>query len=154
MRGSSSGLAHGTIGSPQSTIESSEYAAKVAENEKRIKESAKNSTKPSFKNVTIKEKKKLHGYCLNPEHPLGKHKAKVFKSVLGFEQKDYRRLAAQIRVKAPKYESVPGEIDIYGRRYTIDMPIKGPNGKTATVRTAWIVRTGETIPDLVSAYVK
>ena len=29
-------------------------------------------------NVTIKEKKKLHGYCLNPGHPVGKHKAKVF----------------------------------------------------------------------------
>lgn len=154
MRGSNSGFAHGTSGSPQIAIESSEYSAKVAENEKRVKAGTKSPLKPSFKNVTIKEKKKLHGYCLNPEHPVGKHKAKVFKSVLGFEQKDYRRLAAQIRAKAPKYESVPGEIDKYGRRYTIDMPIKGLNGKTATVRTAWIVRTGETKPDLVSAYVK
>ena len=41
MRGSDSGLAHGTSGSPQSTIESGEYAAKVAENERRLEESAK-----------------------------------------------------------------------------------------------------------------
>ena len=154
MRGSNSGLAHGTSGSPQATIESGEYAAKVSDNEKKLKESAEKPRKPSFKSVTIKERSKLYGYSLNPEHPVGKHKAKVFKSVLGFEQKDYRRLAAQIRAKASKYEATPGEIDKYGRRFTIDMPIKGTNGKTATVRTAWIVRTGETKPDLVSAYVK
>ena len=126
----------------------------MAENEKRVKEDAKSSPKPSFKSVTIKEKSKLHGYCLNPEHPVGKHKAKVFKSALGIEQKDYRRLATQIRSKASKYESIPGVNDEYGQRYTIDMPIKGANGKIATVRTAWIVKTGETKPNLVSAYVK
>lgn len=27
---------------------------------------------------------KLTGYCLNPEHPRGKHKARVFASALGF----------------------------------------------------------------------
>jgi hypothetical protein len=26
---------------------------------------------------------KLIGYCLNPEHPSGKHKARVFASILG-----------------------------------------------------------------------
>lgn len=26
---------------------------------------------------------KLIGYCLNPEHPEGRHKARVFQSVLG-----------------------------------------------------------------------
>lgn len=154
MRGSDSGLAHGTSGSPQTTIESDEYAAKVANNEKQLEKIAKNALKPSFEKVTIREKAKLHGYSLNPKHPTGKHKAKVFRSALGFEQKDYRRLAAQIRAKAAKFEPIPGEVDRYGRRYNIDMPIKGANGKTVIVRTAWIVRTGETKPDLVSAYVK
>jgi len=27
---------------------------------------------------------KLTGYCLNPEHPRGKHKARVFATALGF----------------------------------------------------------------------
>lgn len=40
MRGSSSGYAHGTSGSPQTTLEQNEYAAKVAENEARLKEEA------------------------------------------------------------------------------------------------------------------
>ena len=43
MRGSDSGFAHGTSGSPQSTIESGEYAAKVMENEKKLEESAMSS---------------------------------------------------------------------------------------------------------------
>ena len=43
MRVSDSGLAHGTSGSPQTIIESSEYAAKVAENERKLKEIAERS---------------------------------------------------------------------------------------------------------------
>lgn len=42
MRGLDSGYAHGTSGSPQETIEQTEYAAKVAENEARFKEIAEN----------------------------------------------------------------------------------------------------------------
>lgn len=41
MRSSNSGLAHGTNGSPQSTIESGEYAAKVAKIEKELEEDAR-----------------------------------------------------------------------------------------------------------------
>lgn len=40
MRASSSGYAHGTSGSPQGTLEQNEYAAKVAENEARLKAEA------------------------------------------------------------------------------------------------------------------
>lgn len=33
---------------------------------------------------------KLSGYCLNPEHPDGQNKARVFQSALGLEQEiDY-----------------------------------------------------------------
>lgn len=31
---------------------------------------------------------KLIGYCLNPEHPSGKHKARVFESALGITAED------------------------------------------------------------------
>ena len=33
--------------------------------------------------VAIVDRQKLTGYCLNPEHPRGKHKARVF-ATLGF----------------------------------------------------------------------
>lgn len=32
--------------------------------------------------------RKLREYCLNPEHPVGKHKAHMFKKLLGIGQKD------------------------------------------------------------------
>ena len=47
---------------------------------------------------------KLSGYCLSSTHPVGKHKAAVFRSALGFTDADSERLrqmlldaAAQIR---------------------------------------------------------
>lgn len=43
MRGLDSGYAHGTSGSPQGTIEQIEYAAKVAENEAKLKAEADNA---------------------------------------------------------------------------------------------------------------
>ena len=35
---------------------------------------------------------KLRDYCLNPLHPVGKHKARVFRSALGFTIDDAERL--------------------------------------------------------------
>ena len=40
---------------------------------------------PNLENATINPKK-LTEYALNPEHPVGKNKAKVFESVLGYNQ--------------------------------------------------------------------
>jgi hypothetical protein len=38
-----------------------------------------------------------------------------------------------------KNPAVPAKTDQYGQRFTVDMPITGPNGNTVTVRTGWIV---------------
>lgn len=43
MRASDSGYAHGTSGSPQSTLEQEEHAVKVAENEAKVKKEADNA---------------------------------------------------------------------------------------------------------------
>jgi hypothetical protein len=39
---------------------------------------------------------KLHAYALDPEHRSGRHKARVFSSVLGIEQRDWEYLREQI----------------------------------------------------------
>lgn len=52
MRNSNSGFAHGTSGSPQSTIESGIYAAKVIENEKKVE---KNATDSMIDEALVKE---------------------------------------------------------------------------------------------------
>jgi hypothetical protein len=39
---------------------------------------------------------KLRDYCLNPNHPEGKHKARAFREKLGFERKDAELLRQSI----------------------------------------------------------
>lgn len=152
MRGSSSGYAHGTSGSPQTTLEQNEYAAKVAENEAALLDAAL-AAKPTFTHVSINAKGKLEGYALNPDHPTGKNKARVFKSALGFTQADAAELERQIREKAPYHEAIKGRRDKYGQRWTVRIPIEGNNGRTATVETGWIVRPDKLEPELTTAFV-
>jgi len=59
----------------------------------------------------------------------------------------------QIYAQLPNSEAVLGKLDEYGQRYTVDMLITGPNGKTATVRTGWIIKEGSDIPELATLWV-
>lgn len=56
--------------------------------------------------------------------------------------------------KLPQSEVVMGKADIYGQRFTVDIPIFGSNGNTATVRTGWIIKTDSTSPELTTLFVK
>ncbi|WP_420030046.1 DUF6883 domain-containing protein [Pseudomonas carnis] len=52
------------------------------------------------------------------------------------------------------YPAKLGASDKFGQRITIDMPITGPNGNTATVRTGWIYDPGSATPRMTTLYVK
>lgn len=95
---------------------------------------------------------KLRGYCLSPTHAVGKHKARVFASVLGLTDADAEELRAALLEAARTLDAIPGEQDEYGQRYTLDLILAGPAGQ-ATVRSTWIVRTGEDFARLTSCYV-
>ncbi len=97
---------------------------------------------------------KVEGYVLDPMHPVGKHKAIVFKSALGFEQSDWEMLRNSIIAELPYHEAIEGTTDHYCTRYNVTMPIKGPNGRTVDVTTAWKIETGEDYPSFVTAIVK
>ena len=43
--------------------------------------------------------------------------------------------------------------DKFGKRYELVMNLKGPNGKSANVCTAWIKENNNSEPRLTSAYV-
>ncbi len=45
-------------------------------------------------------------------------------------------------------------IDRYGHRYTADLWMTGVNGRQATVRTGWIVRSDEDVVRLVTLRVE
>lgn len=108
---------------------------------------------PNVDNATINPKK-ITESALNPEHPVGGNKAKVFESALGYNQSNADDLMRQIYDKLPSNEAVLGKLDQYGQRYTVDIPITGPNGKTVNVRTGWIIKSDSNVPELTTIFVK
>ncbi len=95
---------------------------------------------------------KLRGYSLNSEHPTGKHKARVFKAILGLTAEDADTLREKVLEAAKTLDARAAEPTSYGDRYVIDFELTTASG-TATIRTAWIVRNGEDFPRLTSCYV-
>ena len=91
-------------------------------------------------------------YCLDPHHPRGKHKARVFFSALGLTSADAELLRDQLATAAHAGFSVPGSFDEFGTRYTIDFRMTC-GSRQATVRSAWIILRGENNPRLTSCYV-
>lgn len=98
-------------------------------------------------------KEKLIGYALNPEHPVGKEKARVFKAALGYTLENYEELQAKILESFREDKMVLKKEGAYGKQYEQIMKITGPNGNTANVLTAWIKETESSEPRLTSLYV-
>jgi len=106
---------------------------------------------PNADQATV-DLRKLRDYCLNPNHPRGRHKARVFASERGLSGDRAEDFAAIVLIAARTLEAVPGEVDSYGHRYLADLEMPGRNGPVA-VRSARIIRTGEDYPRLTSCYV-
>ena len=100
----------------------------------------------------IVEISKLRDYCLDPHHPRGRHKARVFLSALDLGQDDADFLRAALLEAAREEDAVPGEADQYGARYTVDFLI-AHGDREARVRSAWIILRGESAPRLTSCFV-
>lgn len=96
---------------------------------------------------------KLRDYSLNPQHPKGKHKARVFAAVLGFTQKDAEKLQRMVLDAAHVNEANEGVKDEHGERFILDLETPGLFD-IVTIRTAWIVDPGQTTPRLVSCFVR
>jgi hypothetical protein len=95
---------------------------------------------------------KFTEYCLNPEHPTGQHKARVFKAALGLTLDDATFLQATVAKTVMTYDATPQEPNAFGDRYVIDFMLTTAVG-SAVVRSAWIVRYHENFPRLTSCYV-
>ncbi len=95
---------------------------------------------------------KLRDYCLNPLHPRGRHKARVFASALRLVQADAEYLRVRLLNAVLGSDAARSEADKYGQRYIIDFEcIKGEC--SAMVRSGWIIRYGESFPRLTTCYV-
>lgn len=101
---------------------------------------------------------KLLKYALNPEHSRGRHKAAVFRSAIGAGAGDAKMIEQQIMAFLPYAEGLPQKADKYGARFSVTVPVTGPNGKTVDVLTSWIYdfkegRSVATTPRLLSIYI-
>jgi len=100
----------------------------------------------------IIESSKLSGYCLNPEHPTGQHKAKVFRAVLGLQKEDEEELRQALRQTAYSGNAVFEKENQYGKKYRIDFTMTR-NHQKAIIRSIWIVSFRERVPRLVTCYI-
>src|SRR5438132_14244701 len=92
---------------------------------------------------------KLSDYCLSPEHPRGRHKARVFASALGLTADHAEGLRDALLEISRTGEALATDHDEFGQRYVVDFTMKGPSGEAA-VRSSWMVRAGEDFPRLTS----
>jgi hypothetical protein len=79
---------------------------------------------------------KLRDYCLNPSHPRGRHKARVFAASLGITARNAELLRNALLHAAVEAEAILGDRDAFGQRYMLNFDLHGPSGK-AVVRSTW-----------------
>ena len=95
---------------------------------------------------------KLVRYALDPAHPRGRHKARVFASALGIRTQDWRYLHDQILDALPDAPVRSTRITPFGVAYEVVVEIDGLNGATMPVVTTWIIE-GDAAPRLTSTWV-
>jgi hypothetical protein len=95
---------------------------------------------------------KLRDYALDPDHPTGAHKARVFAAALGLSRRDADEISAAILAAVAREPAAPGARDRFGQRYMVGFVMERGD-RRAVVRTAWIILAHEDFPRLVSCYV-
>jgi hypothetical protein len=102
-------------------------------------------------NNAIVDIRKLRDYCLNPEHDDGKHKARLFSSILGMKAENSEELRLILLEIIKTNEAKIGRSDRFGQRYTVDFEITWQN-RNATLRSGWIIEHDSNIPKLTTCY--
>ena len=107
---------------------------------------------PPTGNRAVLDVRKLREYCLNPDHPRGRHKAEsssTVRSALTARMQPWLREA--LRKIVPDVEVTEMDSDRFGTRWRADIAI-GRQGRLAVVRTVWIV-TEDGVPRLLTCWV-
>ena len=105
---------------------------------------------PHAENATV-DIRKLRDYCMNPLHPEGKHKARLFAAALGMTAADAEPLRDALLQVVKFHDATLGRRDAYGQRYQIDFAFDW-RGRRAILRSGWIVEHGSAIPRLTTCY--
>lgn len=114
--------------------------------------SQKKTLLPHYQRAVI-QKEKITGYVLNKQHKTGMDKAIAFEKALGYNIDNADDLIKNIYQNLSLYPAKLRPKTQYGQPFEVIMKLTGPNGKTAKVKTGWIIENGKNHPRLTSAYV-
>lgn len=107
---------------------------------------------PNFERAIIPPAKLR--YCLDSTHPVGRHKARVFKSALGLGEEDTARLERILREGIARHEPASRSVLPDGtERWVVEWVARGRLGPLRFI-SAWDRNRPGGIPRLVSCYVK
>ena len=96
---------------------------------------------------------KLEDYSLNPSHRDGRHKARVFASVLGITLANRQLLRDALARAAAVSDAAESRGDNgFGEVFVLRFPLT-TDRNTATVLSVWILRHGEDFPRLTTCYI-
>jgi hypothetical protein len=109
-------------------------------------------TRLPYGDQAIVDIRKLEDYCLDPAHPRGRHKARVFKEALGIGRKEAAWLRSTLLAAAAEGQAVELDADSFGRRWRMDVPATRQE-RHVVIRTLWMVRTGENVLRFVTCWV-
>ena len=94
---------------------------------------------------------KVRDYLLSAVHPVGRFKAAFF-TALGYSGERWELLRDDILTLARTGTALPGQPSPYGRKFELDGILNGPSGRSAAVRTVWILFPEEQSPRFVTAF--
>jgi hypothetical protein len=99
----------------------------------------------------IVDEAKVRNYLLSPEHPVGRFKATRFRR-LGFNEANWQELQQALRRHAATGDASVDSTSTYGRKFRVRAMLQGPTGRSMSVISVWMVRSGEEVPRFVTAF--
>jgi hypothetical protein len=106
---------------------------------------------PNAENAVL-DIRKLRDYCLDMNHDLGGHTARVFRSVLSIDRSDADWLSEEILRAIANADARQTKQNSYGDHYAAKITVTRQN-RTAVINTTWIIRHNEDFPRFTSAWV-
>lgn len=106
------------------------------------------------------KREKVRDYMLDPDHPTGQHKARLWRQVFGVTRDDHEMLRGVLQQAGQEGRIVgcrPGldiEVNPGSQTWAMDYEWQGPNGVTGVIRIDWNVRMPGMAPRLSSAWPK
>lgn len=107
-------------------------------------------TLPNADRAVIDETK-IRDYLLSDTHPVGRFKASFF-SALGYSSDSWEQLSKDFLTLVRTAPAAPGKRSVFGRTFQVDGMLTGPSGRSAQLRTVWIIHASEEVPRFVTGF--